>query len=219
MHIIWHGHSCFQIISPQGKEEKIKMVIDPFGEKVGLRVSKLEADILLITHSHDNHSNLKSVSGTPFLIEGPGEYEIKGVFIRGILAFHDNSQGEERGQNTIYTIETEGIHLCHLGDIGQKELTDSQLQELGEIDILIIPVGGVYTINSKEASTIISQIEPRIVIPMHYQVPKLKLGKKLEGVESFLKTMGKKSVEKLPKLLIKKKDLPKEETRIIVLNP
>ena len=214
MHIIWQGQSCFQIIAAHNKEQVV-LVIDPFDEATGLKVPNFTADILCITHDHHDHNNKKAVKGEPFLIEGPGEYEVKEVFIQGIPAFHDDKEGKERGQNTIYVVEAEGMRLCHLGDLGQKELTSEQLEKIGDIDILMVPVGGVYTIDSKEAAKIISQIEPRVVIPMHYFVPKLKI--KLEGVDKFLKEMGKKSVEPQPKLLIKQKDLPEEETQIVVL--
>jgi L-ascorbate metabolism protein UlaG (beta-lactamase superfamily) len=217
MHIIWQGQSCFQIIATCSKAEQVAILIDPFDETTGLKVPSLNADILCITHPHPDHNNRKAVRGTPFLIDGPGEYEVKEVFIRGIPAFHDDSQGAKRGQNTIYTIEAEEMRLCHLGDLGQKELSDQQLEQIGDIDILMIPVGGVYTISAKEAAKIISQIEPKVVIPMHYALPKLKI--KLEGVDKFLKEMGKKSVEPQPKLLIKQKDLPEEEAKIVVLKP
>ncbi len=216
MHIIWHGQSCFQIIAAKSKGEQVSIVIDPFDETTGLRVPSLTADILLITHEHHDHNNKKAVAGSPFLIDGPGEYERKGVFIEGIPAFHDDKTGKERGQNTIYTIEAEEMRVCHLGDLGQKELSPEQLEKIGEIDILMVPVGGVFTIDVKEAGKIISQIEPRIVIPMHYHIPKLKI--KLDGVDKFLKEMGRKSAESQPKLLIKKKDLLQDETKIIVLS-
>jgi L-ascorbate metabolism protein UlaG (beta-lactamase superfamily) len=217
MQIIWQGQSCFQMISSQGKNHQVNIVIDPFDESLGLRVPKLEADILLVTHQHHDHNNVKAVAGNPFLIEGPGEYEIKEVFIQGIPSWHDDKQGKERGQNTIYTIETEEIRLCHLGDLGQKELTSEQIEKIGEVDILMIPIGGVYTISAKEAVKIMSQIEPNIILPMHYQIPKLKL--KLDGLDKFLKTMGIKSITPLAKLSIKKKDISPEEAKIIVLKP
>lgn len=221
MQIIWHGQSCFQIIARREKNNQVLIVSDPFSEEIGLRVPRLEADIVLITHHHHDHNNIKAVSGSPFLIEGPGEYEIKEVFVQGIPAWHDNVSGKERDQNTIYTIEVEGMRLCHLGDLGQKELTADQLEKIGEIDILMIPVGGIYTISAKEAPKIMAQIEPKIIIPMHYQIPKLNLpaGGKLDGLDKFLKTMGIKSIEPLPKLSIKKKDLSEEEAKIIVLKP
>jgi len=229
MQIIWHGQSCFQIFVRREKNNQVSIVIDPFDESLGLRVPKLEADILLITHSHHDHNNIKAVSGptsasSPFLISGPGEYEVKEVYIRGIPSL---------GENTIYTIKAEDLKLCHLGDLDQKELTADQLEKIGEVDILMIPVGGIYTISSKEAPKIMAQIEPKIIIPMHYQVPKLKIhpvksreagakqfnGVKLDGLDKFLKTMGIKSIESLPKLSIKKKDLSEEEIKIIVLKP
>ena len=225
MQIIWRGQSCFQLITSQGKNHQVNLVTDPFDEATGLKVPKLEADVLLVSHQHDGHNNLKAVSGNPsagsgqvpFLVSGPGEYDVKGIYIQGIPAFHDATQGKDKGQNTIYTIEAEDLRICHLGDFGQKELTDEQLEKIGDIDILMIPVGGVYTISAKEAVKIMSRIEPKIIIPMHYQIPKLKL--KLDGVEKFLKTMGVKKVEPMPKLVIKKKDILPEEVKIVVLKP
>ena len=221
MQIIWHGQSCFQIITSQGKNSQTSIVIDPFSEEIGLRLPKLEADILLVTHHHYDHDNIKGVGspsgGNYFLVDGPGEYEVKNVFIRGIQAFHDNSQGKERGENTIYTIESEDLKLCHLGDLGQKELTDEQLEVIGEVDILLIPIGGVYTISAKEAMNVMSQIEPNITIPMHYLIPKLK--DKLDGLDKFLKGLGMKSITPENKLSIKKKDILPEEAKVIVLKP
>jgi len=217
MHIIWHGQSCFQITAARQKAEQVSIVIDPFDETTGLRVPSLSADVLLITHDHHDHNNKKAVKGDPLVIENPGEYEIKDVYIQGIPAWHDEKEGKERGANTIYIIEAEDMRLCHLGDFGQKELETAQLDKIGDVDILMVPVGGVYTINSKGAAKVIAQLEPRIVIPMHYHIPKLKV--KLEGVDKFLKEMGKKSTEAQNKLLIKRKDLPSEETKIIVLKP
>ncbi|KPJ71809.1 hypothetical protein AMJ50_00570 [Parcubacteria bacterium DG_74_3] len=217
MKITWRGQSCFQIVTQGNKEGKVNIVIDPFSEEIGLRVPKLEADILLITHQHSDHNNIKAVSGHPFLFEGPGEYEIKGIFIQGISGFHDESQGQERGVTTIYTIETEDLSVCHLGDLGQKELTTEQLEKIGDVDILMIPIGGKYTISAKEAIKILSQIEPKIIIPMHYLIPRLKT--KLAGLDEFLKTLGIKSVEPLNTLSIRKRNISEEEVKIIILKP
>ena len=217
MNIIWHGQSFFEIITKDREGKELKIVVDPFDESIGLKIPKTEAQILLITHQHSDHNNKKAISGSPFLVEEPGEYEINGVYIQGIPAFHDDSQGEERGVVTIYVIEAEGIKICHLGDLGQKELTPEQLDQIGDVDILMVPVGGVYTIGAKGASRIISQIEPKLVIPMHYQVPKLEL--KLNSLEQFLKEMGSPAVEIQKKLKIKDSDLPKEKTEIAVLEP
>ena len=217
MNIVWHGQSCFQISSSQIKNNHVNIVIDPFSEETGLKIPKLEADIVLVSHQHYDHNNVKAVPGSPFVVSGPGEYEVKEVFIHGIPSFHDSSLGKEKGSNTIYTIEAEDLRICHLGDLGQKELTPEQVEKIGEVDILMIPIGGMFTISVKEAMKIMSQIEPNIIIPMHYQIPKLKT--KLDGLDKFLKAMGIKKIDSLPKLSIKKKDIVSEEAKIVVLNP
>lgn len=220
MQIIWKGHSCFHIIIQNGKNGQVDLVIDPFEDKIGLKAPKLKADILLITHNHFDHNNKSVVSpkasNNVFTIDGPGEYDIKNIFIQGIYSWHDENQGKERGNNCIYKIEAEDLKLCHLGDLGQKELTDNQIEEIGEVDILMVPVGGTYTIDSKGAAKVVSQIEPKIIIPMHYKISKLKI--KLDGVEEFLKEMGVKSTNPQDKLSIKKKDLL-PGVNVIVLNP
>ena len=216
MIITWYGQSLFEICAKDKNSNKITIVIDPFDEKIGLKVKRLKADILLITHYHFDHSNIKSIRKDYFLIDGPGEYEIRGIFIKGISAYHDEYRGEKRGGVTIYTIKAEDLSICHLSDFGQNELNPEQLEELLNIDILLIPVGGVYTINSKSASKIINQIEPKIVIPMHYQIEKLNL--KLDSLNEFLSVLGIERKEVLDKLNIKKTDLP-ASTKIIVLNP
>ena len=217
MKISWFGQACFQITAQPAKDTQANIVIDPFGE-IGLKMPSLEADVLLMSHGHEDHSNIKAVKGDPFTIEDAGEYEIKGVFIKGIRSFHDDKEGKERGTNTIYTIDTEGIRLCHLGDLGQSQLTDAQVEDIGTVDVLMIPVGGEYTIDGAQATKIIGQLEPKIVIPMHYELPKLKF--KLESVDKFLKAMGKSAVEPQDKLTLKASALPKEgETQIMVLKP
>jgi len=215
--IVWAGQSCFEISVSDGKDHSATIVIDPFGD-VGLKMPSFTADVLLTTHDHQDHSNIKAVKGEPFVIEGPGEYEVKGVFVKGIDSFHDDVDGKDRGKNTIYTIETENIRFCHLGDFGQKQLTDDQLEKIGPVDILMIPVGGVYTIDASQAQKIVGQVDPKIVIPMHFELPKLTV--KLDSVEKFLKIMGKNSVESVDKLNIKVSSLPKDgDMSIIVLKP
>lgn len=218
MKITWAGQSCFEITTSNGKDSQATIVIDPFDEKIGLKAPNFSADVLLVSHDHHDHNNVKGVKGSPFMIDGPGEYEIKGVFVQGIPSFHDDAQGKERGANTIYAIEAEGMRLCHLGDFGQKELTDEQLEKIGHVDILMIPVGGNYTIASSEATKIVGQIEPKIVVPMHYELPKLSV--KLEGVDKFLKAMGKTGVTPQDKFTVKISTLPKDkDMEIVVLTP
>lgn len=216
--IYWAGQSCFQISVSNSRDHSADIVIDPFDEKIGLKLPSLSADILLITHDHYDHNNIKDVKGIPFIIQGPGEYEVKEVFIQGIPSFHDDKNGKERGQNTIYVIEAEEMRFCHLGDLGQKQLTDEQLEKIDKVDVLMIPVGGEgYIVDSSGAQRIISQIEPKIVIPMHYALPKMKI--KIDEVSKFLKTMGKNSAVPQDKFVVKASTLPKDGMEIIVLQP
>ena len=215
--IYWAGQSCFQISVSTSKDHSADIVIDPFDEKIGLKLPSLSADIVLVTHEHGDHNNVEGVKGTPFVVNGPGEYEIREVFINGISSFHDDQEGKERGLNTIYVFEAEDLRFCHLGDLGQKQLTDEQLEKIDTVDILMIPVGGKYTIDSQAAQKIISQIEPRIVIPMHFSLPKSKI--ELDEVSKFLKTMGKPSITPIDKLVVKSSTLPKDGMEIVVLNP
>jgi len=217
--ISWAGQSCFQISVSNSKDHSAEIVIDPFDEKLGLKLPKLSSDILLVTHDHYDHNNTKDIKGEPFLIQSPGEYEVKGVYVRGIPAFHDDQEGKERGQSTIYVIEAEDVKFCHMGDFGQKQLTDEQLEKIDGIDVLMIPVGGGdCTIDSVQAQRIISQIEPKVVIPMHYKLPGIKI--ELDDVSKFLKTMGKSAIEPIDKFVIKQSALPKEESlEIVILKP
>lgn len=200
------------------------VVTDPFTPQIGMRMPHIQADIVTISHDHDDHNNLAAIKGgpassasadEPFIIDGPGEYEVKKVFVQGVAAWHDAKQGAEKGKNIIFKFEIEDLKLAHLGDLGTI-LDENQEALLDNIDILLIPVGGVDTIGAQQAVEVISQIEPRLVIPMHYKVPGLKI--KLETVDNFLKEMGAKNVEKLDKLKVQKKDLPQEETRVVLLN-
>ncbi|MBN1778664.1 MAG: MBL fold metallo-hydrolase [Candidatus Buchananbacteria bacterium] len=216
MIISWFGQSCFRI---QGQDSVV--VTDPFSKEIGLRLPKLTADILTISHDHHDHNNIEAVKGitTPeaFLINQPGEYEVKNTFVYGISSFHDNQQGQERGKNIIYRFEMENITITHLGDLGHS-LENGLIEALEGTDILLLPVGGIYTINLKQAVEIVSQLEPRIVIPMHYNLPGLKLSSKIDGVEAFCKEMGV-GVEAVDKFKVTKKDLPQEDLQVVILKP
>jgi len=191
-------------------------VIDPFDPSIGLKMPSLDVDVVLTTHDHEDHNNINACKGA-FAVTGPGEYEIKDVSIQGLSSFHDDVEGKERGRNTIYVIDVEGMRLCHLGDLGQDELSSDQVSKIGNVDILFVPVGGIYTIGGKAAAKVISQIEPRIVIPMHYLLPGLKF--KLNKVEEFLKEMGVKNAEAQNKFTVKVRDFSSEETKVILLTP
>lgn len=212
MTITWLGHSSFKI---QNKETTL--VTDPFDKSIGINFPKTEAQIVTISHDHYDHSSLKKITGNPLVVDRPGEYEKGGITVKGILSFHDNKNGKERGLNTIYLIEVEDIRICHLGDLGQSKLSEEQLDKLDGVDILLIPVGGIYTIDAKDAANLVNEIEPRIVIPMHYKIPGLNI--KLNTVDKFCKEMGASGKEKINKLKIKKKDLPQEETKVYVMLP
>ena len=209
MTISWFGQSCFRL---EGKD--VSLLIDPFSKEIGLRPPKIKDQIVLITHEHYDHNNLEGAEKETMIIRNPGEYESKGVFVQGISSFHDKAQGAERGTNTIYLIKMEEMTICHLGDLGQEKLEDQQVDLIGEVDILIIPVGGKYTLDYKEAVGVVGQIEPKIIIPMHYKVPGLNID--IEPADKFVKEMGL-TPEKIDKFKINKKSFPQEETKLVVL--
>lgn len=205
MDIVHLGHSAFKL-----KGKMATVVCDPFDqEMVGIKFPKVEAQIVTISHSHKDHNATGEVEGSPYIISGPGEYETHDIFVKGIRTYHDNKNGEERGTNTVFNIEIDKLHIAHLGDLGHV-LSDIQLDELGDVDVLLIPVGGVYTIGPEEAANVIAKIEPRIVIPMHYKVEGLNESfSNLTTVDAFLKEIGKEK-QILPKLSITKDKLPAE---------
>lgn len=211
MDILWYGQACFKL-----KGKTASLIIDPYeSESTGLKLPKdMEADVAIRTHEHADHSNIEAVTGEPIKISGPGEYEIKGVAISGIPVYHDKSEGSERGKNTVYNINIDGINVVHLGDLGHL-LTEEQIGQIGACDILLIPVGGVYTITAQEAPDVIAQLEPKIVIPMHYKIEGLMY--ELSPIEEFLKAYGSENTEAQPKLAVTKEKLP-EDTQVVILN-
>jgi L-ascorbate metabolism protein UlaG (beta-lactamase superfamily) len=213
MLLTYLGHSCFKIQDKIGSDG-ISLVCDPFDKTVGFKVPNFEADIITVSHNHHDHNNTGSLRGDPFIINTAGEYDVKGVIIDGIDSFHDSQEGKERGENIIYRINIDDITICHLGDLGH-ELDNKQLEKLTEIDILLIPVGGKYTLDAKKAVAVVSQIEPRIVIPMHYSTKGSKI-KEIDGLDKFIKEMGIKPTEE-DKLKIAKKDLPSEDMELVVM--
>lgn len=216
MQITWYGHSCFSIKTKSLLNEEINIIIDPFDDqKMGIKLPKSKADIVLSSHDHYDHNNIKAVQGNPFIVKTPGEFEIKDVFIQGIPSFHDKKNGAERGNNIIFYLESEKIHLAHLGDLGHI-LNEKQLSKLSKIDILMIPIGGKYTINYSEAIEIISQLEPKIIIPMHYKIPGLTID--IDGIEKFAQEMGVDPNKKTDKLKITEKNLPTDRSKVIIMD-
>lgn len=209
--ITWYGHSCFRLVS-RGEPT---VVIDPYDEGIGLSVPTLRADVLAISHEHSDHCNRSAVRGKPKVLCGPGEYEIGGVFITGIATYHDEKQGKERGKNTMYLVEFQDLTVLHAGDLGHVP-TQSQIGDLPDVDVLLLPVGGGPTIGASQAVEVVSLIEPKIVIPMHYRLPGLTL--KLDPVSRFLKAMGSEGGEPLESLRAGRVNLP-EETQVVVLQP
>lgn len=211
--ISWVGHSCFKIQDKVGSDA-ICVVTDPFDKKIGLKVPNFEADIATVSHSHDDHSNTSALRGNPYVVHSAGEYDIKGVLIEGIESYHDEKNGKERGGNIIFRIEVNGVTIAHLGDLGHA-LDDKQLERLAGSDILLIPVGGKYTIGAKQAVEIISQVEPRIVIPMHYKTKGVELD--IDGVDKFIKELGIEPNHE-ERLRITKKELPVEDMELVILS-
>lgn len=209
MIITWLGQACFKI-----KSKDLTLISDPFGPETGLKPVKSKADIVTISHNHPDHSYLGGIWGHPFLIQAPGEYEIKGIYIVGFPSWHDAKEGKERGGNIIYRYLIEDIVFVHLGDIGHL-LPEEVLDSLGNVDVLFLPVGDVYTLPIDKTPELVSQIEPRLVIPMHYKIPHLIYP--LEPVNKFCEEMGISPQDQLDKLHLKKKDLISEKTEIKIL--
>ena len=209
MEITWLGHSCFLI---RGKEKTI--ITDPCHPDLGYRQGEPEADIATLSHFHPGHSYIEGVANEPKQIKSPGEYEIGGTFITGVASFHDDKKGELRGKNTIYVIEMDGVTLCHLGDLGHP-LGPHLVEELGDVDILFLPVGEVSTIPIDTAVEIVRQLEPPIIIPMHYKTEAFTGN--LSLVDKFLDKMRIRELEAKPKLSITSSSLP-TTTQTIVLN-
>ena len=177
-------------------------------------MGKPTARIVTVSHHHPGHCYVQGISGEPKIVTGPGEYEINGVLIIGIATFHDADRGRERGKNTIYLMEVDEISICHLGDLGHV-LTAEQVEELGNVDVLLLPVGGVSTISAPMAAEVVRQLEPKAAVPMHYKTRALSWG--LEPVEKFLKEIGAKQVNPQPKLSFTKSSLP-ESTQVFLLD-
>lgn len=207
--ITWLGHSCFRI-----KGRDATLITDPFDESIGYSLDTPVADIVTSSHSHPGHSFTAGVSGVTKAVRGPGEYEVCGVFITGISTFHDAVRGAERGKNTVYAIEMDEVVVCHLGDLGHP-LSAAQAEEMSGVEVLLVPVGGVSTIDAAVAAETVRQLQPQIVIPMHFRTDALRFT--LDPVDGFFREMGAKVETAEQKLSVTKSTLP-EETRVVLLD-
>ena len=200
MDITWLGHSCFRI-----KGSHATVITDPYPPGLGYSLGKPTAHIVTVSHQHPNHSYVQGISGEPRQIVGPGEYEISGVLVIGVATFHDTVGGRKQGRNTVYLMEIDEVSVCHLGDLGHV-LTAAQVEEIDNVDVLLLPVGGVSTINAPMAAEVVRQLEPKVVVPMHYKTQAI--SRELEPVGRFLKEMGVKEITSQPKLSLTKSSLP-----------
>jgi len=209
--ITWLGRSCFRL---RGRDAAV--VMDPCDKSTGYSIGKLTADIVTVSHEHPAHSNVAAVTGTPRVVQGPGEFEVAGVLIMGIPTFHDGEKGAKLGKNTAYVVELDDVRICHLGDLGHVP-TSEQVEDLSGVDVLLAPVGGHDTIGAAAAAETISLLEPKLVIPMHYQTPADKA--ELDPLDRFLKEIGARNAleERQPKLSVTRSTLP-HETKIQVLD-
>ncbi len=210
MDITWFGQSCFRL-----RFKGATIITDPYGGEIGLKLARQKAEIVTISHEHADHSNARACGGEPVFFRGPGEYERAGIFVFGIPTFHDRRNGRDRGRNTAYLIEGEDLSICHLGDLGHVP-TQGQLEQMNAVDVLFIPVGGNGTLAAAEAAEVVGALSPRFVVPMHYQLPGLKM--KLDPVTKFLQEMGVGKLTPQESLRVVHVAEP-QETQVVLLEP
>lgn len=211
MDVTWLGHGCFRL---RGRGAAV--VTDPYPPAIGLKLQRMDADLVTVSHDHEDHNYTQVVRDGAYEIHGPGEYEVAGVSVVGLATYHDAEKGAKQGRNTVYLIEIDDVRVCHLGDLGHK-LGDAEAEAVASPDVLLIPVGGRTTMNGEQAAEVVRQLEPRYVIPMHYAIPGLKL--ELDAVDRFLKEMGTTASEAQPKLSVQKSSVAEYETKVVLLEP
>lgn len=216
MRIKWLGHAAFSITASDGTA----IITDPyrpgaFGGAIGYGPITDRFDVATVSHKHADHDGVDALPGSPIVVDRPGRTEAKGITFDGIATYHDRSRGSQRGENTVFCFTLDQVKVCHLGDLGHT-LDDAFAAQIGPVDVLLIPVGGTFTIDAQGASQVVSKLKPKIVIPMHFKTPKV--GFDLDGVERF--TSGKSNVEfsNSSELDITPETLP-AETKIVVLKP
>jgi len=209
--VTWLGHGCFRL---RGRGAAV--VTDPYPPTIGLKLSRMDAEVVTVSHEHDNHNYTQVVRDGAYEIHGPGEYEVAGVSVIGVPTYHDEQKGAKHGRNTVYLIEIDDVRVCHLGDLGHK-LDDSEAEAVASPDVLLVPVGGRSAINGAQAAEVVRQLEPRYVVPMHYAIPGLKI--ELDPLDRFLKEMGVATSDAQPKLSVQKSSVTEYETKVVVLEP
>ena len=209
MDVTWLGHGCFRL---RGRGAAV--VTDPYPPSIGLKLQRLDGDLVTVSHEHENH-NYTQVMRDAYEIRGPGEYEVAGVSVIGVPTFHDAEKGAKHGRNTVYLIEIDDVRICHLGDLGHR-LDDAEAEAISSPDVLLVPVGGNTAINAAQAAEVVRQLEPRFVVPMHYAIPGLKL--QLDTLDRFLKEMAVTSAEPQPKLSVQASS-GEYDTKVVVLEP
>jgi L-ascorbate metabolism protein UlaG (beta-lactamase superfamily) len=183
MKIRWYGHSCFSFTA----EDSTRLIVDPFDGSIGYKIPNVDADIVIVSHDHYDHNYTEAISGSPVIVNSPGTYKIKDIPIKGISTYHDELKGDKRGENIVFIFEMDGLKICHLGDLGHV-LTREQAEKIGRPDILLIPVGGTFTIDITAAEEVINQLEPKLIIPMHFKTEDVSLP--IAPVDDFIERVG-----------------------------
>lgn len=208
--IRWYGHNCFRI-----RAKEATVLTDPVGKRTGYALPKQTTDIVTLSHDHPGHANLEAVKPDFQTINGPGEYELNGVFITGIRTYHDKEKGAELGYNTVYLIEVENLKFAHLGDLGHQ-LSDGQIEQLNSVDVLFVPAGGGPVLAPAEMAELIAAISPKVVIPMQYRTTRGDAER--ESIEPFMKHLGVEMLAPVEKLTLKSSDLS-DQTQVVLLEP
>jgi L-ascorbate metabolism protein UlaG (beta-lactamase superfamily) len=209
MDLTWLGHACFRM---RGKEGIV--LTDPPDPRSGHAIPRTEAHLVTISHGHDGHSSLKSVGGEPVILSGPGEYEVREILVTGVGSFHDDEGGKERGRNTVFAIRLDDLVICHLGDLGHV-LPSGDLERLGDVDIVLVPISGPETnLSAARAAEIIHQLEPKVVVPMSYDPD---AQKKDSPFEKLLHELGVKELVPVAKLSVSRSSLP-AEVQVVALD-
>jgi L-ascorbate metabolism protein UlaG (beta-lactamase superfamily) len=202
MKITWLGHASFLL-----ETEGIKILTDPYDDSVGYKPILFEVDIVTVSHEHGDHNNVESLRGNPEVVRGSGIFNVRGIKIRGVATYHDDEKGSKRGENTVYVIEAEKLVVCHAGDLGHT-LSPDQVDAIGNVDVLLLPVGGTYTTDAVQADEVMQALNPRLVIPMHFKTASLDFP--IDGVETFVSGRANAWHSRLAYIEVSNASLPKE---------